>query len=558
MQRWLLILAALCLLAAAPLPAALPGESNARLNSILSYIAQSWGALTRSMAECKSLHDPKSPGPAVLYFPADFQIPASANALEQSCPVKVERLPRVIHKIGSIDPRTIHPQGLLYLPHPYVVPGGMFNEMYGWDSYFILRGLLRVGKLDLARGIVENFLFEVEHYGGVLNANRTYYLTRSQPPFLTRMVRAVYQEEAAHGHADHDFLKRAYGDAVKDWAFWNRAPHLAGETGLSRYYDFGQGPAPELGGIMTSYYRHAAAYFLQQPQLADSYLVRENATHASAKTLGPLFPVYVCNPVDGAIVGGLLTGGKDCELVDDVGLSAAFYKGDRSLRESGFDVTFKFGPFGAATIDYAPVGLNCLLYQEEKDLEWMAEVLGKRQEARAWRGRAQERRERITKYFWNSQRGLYFDYNSKTGKQSNYVYATTFYPLWVGAASPAQAQAVMRKAKSLEEPGGVVMSLKHTGAQWDYPYGWAPIELIAVEGLRRYGGESDADRISKNFISMVAQNFRRDRTIREKYNVVTRSSETAVSVGYSKNQIGFGWTNGVFLVLLHELQRKAP
>ncbi|HEX5483122.1 MAG TPA: trehalase family glycosidase, partial [Terriglobia bacterium] len=213
LQRWPLILAAFCLLTAVPLHAAPPAESNARFRSVVSYIAQGWGALTRSMGECKSLHDPKTLGPAVLYFPADFPIPEDAKTLEQSCPVKLERLPRVIHKIGSIDPRTIHPAGLLYLPHPYVVPGGMFNEMYGWDSYFILRGLLRAGKLDLARGIVENFLFEVEHYGGVLNANRTYYLTRSQPPFLTQMVRAVYEAEKAQGHARRDFLKRAYADS---------------------------------------------------------------------------------------------------------------------------------------------------------------------------------------------------------------------------------------------------------------------------------------------------------------------------------------------------------
>lgn len=535
-----------------------PADSNPGLSATLSYIAQGWGALTRSMDECRSLHDPKSPGAAVLYFPADFSIPANIKTLEQSCPVRVERLPRAIHKIGSLNPRTLRSQGLLYLPHPYVVPGGMFNEMYGWDSYFILRGLLRAGKLQLARGIVENFLFEVEHYGGVLNANRTYYLTRSQPPFLTGMIRAVYEAESARGQARREFLARAYSDAVKDWTFWTHAPHLAGETGLSRYYDFGQGPAPELGQLVDSYYRHVASYFLQHPKADDSYLVRYDASQRPGSVPGPLFPVYLCNPIDGAIVSALITGGKDCKLVNYAGLSAAFYKGDRSLRESGFDITFKFGPFGAATIDYAPVGLNCLLYQEEKNLEWMSGVLGKSQQARAWRARAEARRKKITQYFWNAQRGLYFDYNFKTGRQSNYVYATAFYPLWVGAASPDEAKAEIKNLKSLEEPGGVVMSRKQTGAQWDYPYGWAPIQLIAAEGLRRYGDSADADRISRNFVSMVAENFLRDHTIREKYNVVTRSSETAVSVGYRKNQIGFGWTNGVFLVLRHELPGAQP
>ncbi|MGH9470297.1 MAG: trehalase family glycosidase, partial [Terriglobia bacterium] len=119
--------------------------------------------------------------------------------------------------------------------------------------------------------------------------------------------------------------------------------------------------------------------------------------------------------------------------------------------------------------------------------------------------------------------------------------------------SPAQARAVIKNLHLFEEPGGIVMSRKQTGAQWDYHYGWAPVQLIAVESLRRYGDNSDADRISAEFLSMVDQNFKRDHTIREKYNVVTRSSEVSVQVGYHENVVGFGWTNGVFLALLHEL-----
>ena len=121
--------------------------------------------------------------------------------------VKIEHLPRVIHQlgtsvgsgVGTSDVEAPQPAGLLYLKNKYVVPGGRFNEMYGWDSYFIIRGLLRDGRLDLARGMVENFFFEIEHYGAVLNANRTYYLTRSQPPFLSSMVMAVHEAEKAAG-----------------------------------------------------------------------------------------------------------------------------------------------------------------------------------------------------------------------------------------------------------------------------------------------------------------------------------------------------------------------
>src|SRR5271163_2006665 len=140
---------------------------------------------------------------------------------------------------GQADVAAISPQGLLFLPYSYVVPGGRFNEMYGWDSYFIILGLLHDQRIDLARGMVENFFFEIENYGTILNANRTYYLTRSQPPFLTSMIMEVYNAEKAAGHEDKKWLARAYEFAARDYEMWTHEPHLAGPTGLSRYYDFG-------------------------------------------------------------------------------------------------------------------------------------------------------------------------------------------------------------------------------------------------------------------------------------------------------------------------------
>ena len=100
------------------------------------------------------------------------------------------------------------------------------------------------------------------------------------------------------------------------------------------------------------------------------------------------------------------------------------------------------------------------------------------------------------------------------------------------------------------------MSDCETGVQWDKPYGWAPIQLIAVEGLRRYGFNDDADRISHNFLTMVVENAKKDGFIREKYNVVNRSTVANVTAGYASNVVGFGWTNGAFLVLLHELSPR--
>jgi len=222
-----------------------PEQTKGGLAPVLQYIRSDWDVLTRSMTRCDSVVDPKLPEAVVLYLPADFAEPDSVKQLEHDCKVHVEHLPTVIQHPGQPGVDTISPQGLLFLPNSYVVPGGRFNEMYGWDSYFIILGLVRDHRIDLARGMVENFFFEIEHYGTVLNANRTYYLTRSQPPFLTSMIMEVYNAEKASGHNDKDWLARAYGFATRDYEMWIHEPHLAGSTGLSRYYDFGMGPAPE-------------------------------------------------------------------------------------------------------------------------------------------------------------------------------------------------------------------------------------------------------------------------------------------------------------------------
>src|SRR5207302_2853217 len=215
------------------------------MGDILQSISAGWGALTRSLDKCETVSDPKAPEKSVLYLPAGFAIPAAVQELQKNCPVRVEHLPVVIEKLGAIEVGKIRQHALLYLPHPYVVPGGMFNEMYGWDSYFIIRGLVESDRIDLARGMVENFFFEIGHYGAFLNANRGYMLTRSQPPFLTSMVMAVYDAEKAKGHDDRDWLETAYPYAVQDHDLWVHEPHLAGATGLSRYFDFGAGPVAE-------------------------------------------------------------------------------------------------------------------------------------------------------------------------------------------------------------------------------------------------------------------------------------------------------------------------
>lgn len=544
--HWLLTLLLVFSLSTPGAAQTAPAPSKSSLNEqeiqdILRYIRNGWDTLKRSMSDCKTIVDPKAPEQSVLYLPKEVEPTPEIRALAEKCRVRLENLPTRITKLGDIDVSKLSPHGLLYLPNDYVVPGGMFNEMYGWDSYFIILGLLRDQRVELAQSMVENFFYEIEHYGAILNANRAYLITRSQPPFLTSMITAVYE---AGGKNDLAWLTKAYDYAKRDYSLWVREPHLAGSSGLSRYFDFGEGPVAELAPN-DPYYQLVTKYFVLNPESSRSYLTSD----ATVLPKGwPVFAQRLC-PADS-------TSKLQCEPVQTLALNADYYKGDRSMRESGFDISFRFEPFSAGTHHYAAVCLNSLLYKTEKDLERISGMLGKKDESAQWKQRAADRARKIPRYFWDGQKGMYFDHEFQKQQRSKYEYASTFYPLWVGLASAEQAKAVAKNIPAFEQAGGLAMSRTETKAQWDYPYGWAPIQLLAVEGLRRYGYNQDADRISEKFLTMVVENFRRDGTIREKYNVVTRSSETQVEVGYKANIVGFGWTNGVFLELLHGMQQK--
>jgi alpha,alpha-trehalase len=546
----LLFLLAICAIAPAHAQQAAPVNDAKSLKPILDYISSAWDTLTRSMSDCKSIVDPKISAQSVLYLPKEMPEPASVQMLSKNCNVRVEHLPMEIHRLGEISSSNIDPPGLLYLPNKYVVPGGRFNEMYGWDSYFIVRGLLRAGRVELARGMVDNFFFEIEHYGAMLNANRTYYLTRSQPPFLSSMFVDVYEATRKQPGAKDDkpWLERAYTDLSKDYEMWTNDPHLAGDTGLSRYYDFGDGPPPEAVKDETGFYRKVAQHFFLHPAQANDYLV-ETQPGTEQSVAGSAYTLQVCDAPTTMVH-------PECESPRQFKLSKDYYKGDRSMRESGFDVSFRFGAFGSATHHYAPVCLNSVLYKTEKDLEQISRWLKRAEQAEKWSKRAEERKNLITKYLWNRDQGLFFDFNFTTKQMSDYKYASTFYPLWTGLATPEQAKAVAGNVKVFEQPGGLPMSTVETGAQWDLPYGWGNIEMLAIDGLRRYGYNADADRVSYEFLSTVADNFRRDGEIREKYNVVAKSSEAHAELGYHMNVVGFGWTNAAFLELLHNLPKE--
>jgi alpha,alpha-trehalase len=540
MLRLLLFRSLPCALALALLTSSAPAQTSTQPPAdqarIRSYIAAGWEKLSRSMADCASVVDPKVTAVPVLYLPAGMPIPAPVRAMQNSCHVDVRNLPRPIHSIGDLRPSDLSAEGLLYLPNRYVVPGGRFNEMYGWDSYFNLLGLLEDHRPDLARGMVENFFFEIQNYGAILNANRTYYLTRSQPPFLSSMIRAIYEDQVRSGHPDLNWLQTAYGFAQQDHALWTSPQHLAGNTGLARYHDLGSGPVPEMADDST-YYPDVIRWLLAHPHDHPEYLVKASAhpDHTEiavlARTSCDITRSHVCADA----------------VVDGHRLSKAFYAGDRAMRESGFDTTFRFGPFSGSTTDFAPVGLNSLLFRYEQDMADFAKLLGLPAASAHWNNLATTRRAAIDRYLWNPSAGIYVDYNYVKHRQSAYHYITTFYPLWAGAASPAQAASIEKHLNLFERPGGLATSDVVSGVQWDAPYGWAPTTWLATSALSRYGFTQDAARISNKFSSTILENFVHDGTIREKYNVVSSSANVEVSAGYKANVIGFGWTNAVYL-----------
>jgi alpha,alpha-trehalase len=517
----------------------------------LAYIHKSWDELSRSMTDCHSLKDVKVTTNPLLYVPAEMAIPPEVQALTAQCGVKIAALPRHIQKLGDLMPEELAAAGmapgLLYLPNPYVVPGGRFNEMYGWDSYFIVLGLIADHREELARGMVDNFFFEIEHYGAVLNANRTYFLTRSQPPFLTSMIRAVYEDPASFkSRAEAEtWLAEGYARAGKDYETWTRPEHKAGLTGLARYYDYGQGPVPEMADDST-YYPDVIRWLVAHPARNPGFLLKgaaqPNAAEAEAlaRTSCDVTRSTVCAKAE----------------AEGYRLTKDFYAGDRAMRESGFDTSFRFEPFSGATHHYAPVCLNSLLFRYERDMAHFAHLLGKPEDAKMWELRAKKRNIDMQRYLWDAKDGVFADYDFVRHKLSTYAYVTSLYPLWAGAATREQAAQIETKLNLFERPGGLAMSDTASGMQWDEPFGWAPTNWLAAEGLASYQFKEDARRIAGKFTATIDHGFAKDGTIREKYNVEAANAEVHVTAGYKSNAIGFGWSNGVYLKFTEMLGEK--
>lgn len=401
---------------------------------------------------------------------------------------------------------------LIPLPDPYIVPGGRFREIYYWDSYFTMLGLLEDGEIETIKNMVDNFAYLINEYGFIPNGNRTYYLGRSQPPFFAMMVKVLAEAEGEKVFTEY------LPELEKEYAFWmdgtsnlnednafRRVVKMKGGEILNRYWDDNATPRPE------------------------SY--REDIKTAEKAVSN--------NP----------------ELTKE-----EVYRNLRAGAESGWDFSSRWlsrnenGEFDLSTIhttDIVPVDLNSLLYNLEMTISKAAGIEGNEEKANEYRKKAEARKEAILKYHWNDKAGYFLDYNFKKEEMTERFSLAGVYPLFFEIANQHQADLVAAKIEEVFlQPGGVVTTPYNTGEQWDAPNGWAPLQWLTIKGLENYGRDQLASEIRSRWLQLNKDVYQRTYKMLEKYNVEDLSKESGG--GEYPTQDGFGWTNGVYQKLSSE------
>jgi alpha,alpha-trehalase len=528
-----------------------------------SFVRQSWDGLRRDSCDLLAMLEdsdkmPKQTGQPYSVFISAKQDPVEAwQHLTQGIDDASDLQRIQLYQLDALEPDNLEkavairsdgqllyeethrtpPHGFLYLPHPYLVPGGRFNEMYGADSYNILLGLLQDGRLEDALNILENMLYEVEHYGMVLNANRTYQMGRSHPPLLSRMVLAFCDALDTGMHDLSGIEKRLEGNSGKEMAehyllralaplrrqheYWIQPMFKAGDTGLARYMDANGTPTAEV--------EHAEPIHWQKAR--DE--VRE---------------LYMQDPERWVVF-------YDAEA--DL-LTPDFYRGDRAMRASMYDPSGRYDALSADIIHHASVGLNSLLYRMEMD---MAEIFDRlkgatsvqRSEMRSsglcFRESGEARAAQMREWLWHPEHG-FVDYRFASDEQVDYPFVTGFYPMWAGLATADEARLIVEHLlPKLEMDYGLAVSDRECGGQWGAPYMWMPKVEMVVEALTRYGYHEDAYRVMEKSLSTVLHNFEEHGTFFEKYNARDGGVSVDTTMGYNVNvhdAYGFGWSNAVF------------
>ncbi|MBJ8399795.1 MULTISPECIES: alpha,alpha-trehalase [Citrobacter] len=391
---------------------------------------------------------------------------------------------------------------LLPLPEPYVVPGGRFREIYYWDSYFTMLGLAESNRWDKVSDMVANFAYEIDSWGHIPNGNRSYYLSRSQPPFFAFMVELLAQ------HDGNDALKKYLPQMQKEYSYWmeggetlqpgqqhKRVVKLADGTLLNRYWDDRDTPRPE------------------------SWV--EDIATAKSNPNRPATEIY-----------------RDL----------------RSAAASGWDFSSRWmdNPNQLSTLrttSIVPVDLNALLYKMEKMIALASKAAGDDAKAAQYEGFANARQKGIETWLWNDKEGWYADYDLKSHKVRNQLTAAALFPLFVNAAAKDRAGKVAAATQAhLLQPGGLATTSVKSGQQWDAPNGWAPLQWVAASGLQNYGQNNVAMDVTWRFLTNVQHTYDREKKLVEKYDV--SSTGTGGGGGEYPLQDGFGWTNGVTLKML--------
>ncbi len=436
---------------------------------------------------------------------AYFSLPESHTAFYQSdIKAGIEKHLDTLWTVLQRNPDTVSATqtSLLPLPNPYIVPGGRFREVYYWDSYFTMLGLKEANKTKVMKDMVDNFAYLINTYGFIPNGNRSYYLTRSQPPFFAAMVQLLTKDNPDVKLSDYkEVLEKEYNFWMKglsQLAPGKAVSHvvkLSDGTILNRYYDAGDQPREE------------------------SY--REDYEAAKLTKQNP----------------------------------AVFLRNVRSAAESGWDFSSRWFADGKSfsqiiTTDLLPVDLNTLMYNLEITISLANKEAGDLKKAALFSSKANKRKMAITKYFWNAKQNFFTDYNWKTKRFSSQLTLAASFPLYFKLATAAQAKLVsQRLQKDFLKSGGLITTLTTTNQQWDAPNAWAPLQWVSIAGLNHYGYHQLTDTISNRWVNLNISVFKETGKLMEKYNVVESNSKGGGGGEYPL-QDGFGWTNGVLLKLL--------
>jgi alpha,alpha-trehalase len=354
--------------------------------------------------------------------------------------------------------------------------------------------------------MVKNCAHMIRKFGFIPTGNRTYFLSRSQPPVFALMVKLL----ASHkGRARTLVEYLPY--MLMEHHFW-----MKGRRSLSRHEHHAFGRVVEMpnGIVLNRYYDNKTT-------------PRPESLHEDTETLA----------------------GADRD-------PQRLFLDLRAGAESGWDFSSRWfeNPHDISTIhttDFVPVDLNCLLYQLEETIAEAYRLVLQPLLARRFQAQAEQRKRAILTYCWNKNETFFVDYDLRARRQSGSLTLAAAFPLFAKLATPKQAAAVARRIETdFLKSGGLVTTLHNTGQQWDSPNGWAPHQWIAIQGLRNYGHHDLAETIKKRWISANLRVFKESGKLVEKYDVT--SDGKGGGGGEYPLQDGFGWTNGVLAALLNE------